>query len=135
MARKIGTSGRNKISGTAFNDFIDGRGGNDVIKGKGGHDILKGGSGADVIVGGRGNDLMAGGPQQDIFRFNVGDGQDTVVGYQQGVDKFDVPNFFVPTVTGSVAGSVVTYYDIAGNPAGQFLLAGYFLIPPLGDFF
>jgi Ca2+-binding RTX toxin-like protein len=87
-----------KLVGTAGADLLDGDEGNDTLLGMAGNDTLKGGFGDDWLEGGAGNDLLidngtyqldpviyggSGEPRAagaDTFAFNVGFGQDTIVG-------------------------------------------------------
>jgi Ca2+-binding RTX toxin-like protein len=66
------------IRGTDQNDTINGTIGNDTIVGGAGNDKLYGGFGNDVLSGGSGSDYLEGGYGNDVFRFNLGDGQDTI---------------------------------------------------------
>ena len=88
-----------KISTGKDNDFVDGNGGSDrIYLGRGddvgiggdGHDLIKGGWGDDLIIGGQGNDYLFGGRGADTFKFNAGDGHDTIRHFQDGVDKIDL---------------------------------------------
>ena len=99
------------------NDFVDGNGGNDkILLGRGddvgfgglgkdkvfggrgddslsgdeGADYLSGGRGDDMITGGADNDLLAGGLGADTFIFNLGDGHDKILRFQQGQDTIDL---------------------------------------------
>jgi Ca2+-binding RTX toxin-like protein len=56
-----GTEGADDLTGTAVADRITGFGGN------------------DILVGGRGNDILDGGSGNDVYRFDLGDGVDTVI--------------------------------------------------------
>ena len=128
-------------------DTIDGGAGNDNLNGKGGNDVIKGGSGNDHIIGGKGADLLFGGPGRDVFKFAPLDSifnglvfSDVVVGFQNGVDKFDVPvplpNFvivtdaFAPLQGGQ--GAAIDYYNGNGQLVGSFFVPGYsnFLATP-----
>ena len=53
----------------AGNDILDGGDGNDVLQGVGGDDDLHGGAGTDLLIGGDG---------LDTYRFNLGDGVDSI---------------------------------------------------------
>jgi Ca2+-binding RTX toxin-like protein len=64
--------------GTAGNDTLNGSAGEDLLLGAAGNDTLFGGTGNDILIGGTGNDSIEGGWGNDTFRFNLGDGQDTV---------------------------------------------------------
>ncbi|HJT21169.1 MAG TPA: putative Ig domain-containing protein [Nitrospira sp.] len=61
------------------NDFLDGGSGNDVLFGQGGNDTLLGGDGNDVLDGDAGTDVLQGGAGSDVYRFQLGDGSDTII--------------------------------------------------------
>jgi Ca2+-binding RTX toxin-like protein len=140
MGRFKGTRFNDRIVGTRGRDTIDGGNGNDNLNGKGGNDTIKGGSGNDHIIGGKGGDALYGGPGRDIFKFAAGDGTfngliwtDVVVGFQNGLDKFDLPvpvatfvtvtDFFAPLQGGQ--GAEVAYENGAGVVVGSFFVPGY----------
>lgn len=50
-----------------------------LLLGTDGDDVLIGSAAFDDISGGRGNDLLAGGAESDLYRFNLGDGYDTLI--------------------------------------------------------
>ena len=91
---------RDSQVGIGDNDTIFGEGGRDRIGGKGGDDILFGGDGDDqiwgddgddLLRGGLGNDTLAGddfsgGQGSDIFVLAVGEGTDTIVDLEIGID-------------------------------------------------
>ncbi|MCC2640052.1 MAG: protein of unknown function, putative Hemolysin-type calcium-binding protein [Nitrospira sp.] len=79
----------------AGTDLLDGGDGDDTLQGGGGNDELEGGSGDDVLLGefwdvsgatagdddlhgGAGNDRLIGGAGSDSYRFNLGDGVDSI---------------------------------------------------------
>lgn len=67
------------LYGGAGNDQLIGW--NDIqdhLYGMAGQDQLYGGSGDDILVGGLGNDTLTGGVGNDEYRFNLGDGHDTI---------------------------------------------------------
>ena len=68
----------NRINGLAGNDFITGGMLADILNGGAGSDTLSGDSGNDTLAGGSGNDLLDGGTGSDTYRFNKGDGADTL---------------------------------------------------------
>ena len=85
----------NKITGTSQDDLIDGAAGADTISGgKGadtlsggtGDDSLNGGAGNDSLWGGKGNDTLFGGDGADVFVYKKGDGEDTIMDYESGID-------------------------------------------------
>ncbi len=61
-----------------IDDNITGTSYDDVIYGNDGKDTLSGGSGKDVLIGGQGNDILYGGAGNDTYRWNSGDGFDTI---------------------------------------------------------
>ncbi len=75
LGQQLGTSAAQYIHGRSVNDTINAGGGNDQVFGYGGDDILDGGAGNDRLDGGSGS---------DIYRFQLGWGQDLVVA--SGVD-------------------------------------------------
>lgn len=93
-----GGNGDDTIIGGDTNDEIEGGNGKDTLAGGGGDDVLSGGRGDDVINGGSGNDVMFGGSGDDlvdgdqgtdfadlgagndVFKWDPGDGSDTVEG-------------------------------------------------------
>jgi hypothetical protein len=77
-ATKVGTGGRNVISGTRKRDVIVALGGNDTVRGLGGNDLLCGGAGKDLLAGGPGNDLLRGEGGADTLR--GGPGKDRLQG-------------------------------------------------------
>lgn len=85
------------VDAGAGNDSINGMGGNDTLIGGAGDDTLEGGWGNDSLVGGEGNDFIAaifdadtvvggmgddsiGGTSSATYRYELGDGHDTIQG-------------------------------------------------------
>lgn len=84
---QVGGKGNDLVSGNDDNDYelggddndvVLGGLGNDVVSGDAGNDTVYGGFGDDLVVGGKGNDELVGGEGSDVFRFNRGDGRDTL---------------------------------------------------------
>ena len=104
----IGNSGQDRLLSGGGDDLVKGGGGADVIKsggggdrvkaggggdsvdGGGGADRLEGGGGNDTLTGGRGDDELKGGGGRDVFRFKTGDGDDTILDFQQGRDRIEI---------------------------------------------
>ena len=63
---------------TAGDDTFYGSYNNDTLLGGAGNDTLTGRNGNDTLIGGTGNDLLMGNDGDDTYRFNLGDGQDTI---------------------------------------------------------
>ena len=77
------------------------RWGEDVLIGSVGNDTMEGGLGADTLQGGAGDDLIVAGEEwynpdapgdgdSDTIIFREGDGNDTVSGFDAGVDVLDL---------------------------------------------
>ena len=79
----FGGDGDDMIGGKAGNDILSGDAGNDMIWGDDGDDILMGVSGNDILVG----DNFSGGGGSDLFVFGNGDGTDTILDFEVGIDK------------------------------------------------
>lgn len=79
------------IYGGNGNDRIGGKGGNDILLGEAGDDAIWGDDGDDLLRGGLGNDTLvgddrSGGQGSDIFVLAVGEGTDTIVDFEVGID-------------------------------------------------
>ncbi|WP_141243668.1 calcium-binding protein, partial [Pseudomonas indica] len=80
-----GFSSDDILSGGNGQDNLEGMAGNDLLFGEAGNDTVSGGDGDDTIVGGSGDDVLLGGGGKNIFKFELGDGVDTVNGnYEKG---------------------------------------------------
>lgn len=91
-------TGANAAIGSDGKGFrMNTRWGNDILTGSRGNDTLEGGTGRDTITGGRGNDLISanteyynrnapGDGDVDTLIFRAGDGHDTVLGFDTGID-------------------------------------------------
>ena len=81
----VGDVGDDFLYGEAGDDLLFGdspfffsQAGADMLDGGEGDDTLHGGGGEDDLQGGGGNDLLIGGSGLDTYRFNLGDGTDTI---------------------------------------------------------
>ncbi len=74
----FGLGGDDRVSGEQDDDVLRGGDGSDVLAGDMGNDSLEGESGDDVLYGGPGDDQLLGGDGADVYRFNVGDGADSI---------------------------------------------------------
>ena len=74
----LGQEGADQIFGGQGDDVMRGGDDNDVLNGDAGNDSLEGEAGDDVLVGGAGDDQLLGGGGADTYRFNLGDGIDSI---------------------------------------------------------
>ncbi len=84
--------GNDIIFGGEGSDRIGGKGGNDVLSGGAGDDFIWGDAGDDIIMGVTGNDVLvgdnvSGGSGSDLFVFGSGDGTDTILDFEVGIDR------------------------------------------------
>ncbi len=95
-----GRDGADTLHGGSGQDRLDGGSGNDLLLGEAGNDILIGGAGNDVLHGGIGNDTLIGDlawtsthatpvAGDDTYRFERGDGHDTVIETAGGNDRVE----------------------------------------------
>lgn len=86
-----GGTGRDVIQLGAGNDVFEdeantGYWQSDTINGGAGDDTINGRGGNEIITGGTDNDLLTGGVGNDTFAFTLGDGQDVITDFEDGVD-------------------------------------------------
>ncbi|NEP63536.1 MAG: calcium-binding protein, partial [Symploca sp. SIO2G7] len=82
----FGGDGNDRIGGKAGDDILSGDAGDDIIWGDDGNDILMGVTGDDILVGDNGSD----GSGSDLFVFGLGDGTDTVLDFEVGIDAIGI---------------------------------------------
>jgi hypothetical protein len=85
--RLVGGAGNDSLQGGAGNDVLRGGPGDDTLQGGAGNDVLRGGAGLDRLEGGKGNDALFGGAGADSFVFGTNTGNDTIHGFEDGVDR------------------------------------------------
>ncbi|MBE7380163.1 MAG: alkaline phosphatase [Leptolyngbya sp. SIO1E4] len=88
---QVGIGGDDIIYGGNGDDRIGGKGGNDMLFGDDGDDQIWGDDGDDLLRGGLGNDTLtgddaSGGQGVDTFVLAVGEGTDTIMDFEVGVD-------------------------------------------------
>lgn len=88
-----GNEGNDTLHGARGNDIIDGDEGNDTLVGGEGDDMLYGGLGNDLLIGGAGNDILTGAQGNDRYLFNLGWGEDTILGMAANDAGSDVIQF------------------------------------------
>jgi Ca2+-binding RTX toxin-like protein len=136
-----GLGGNDTLYGYGSNDYLDGGPGDDVLDGGAGADTLIGGSGNDVLggapgsmdqfstgntyEGGLGNDTLRGTLSGDVYKFNLGDGQDVIVetAYSGINPLVNSPGYWTPSGTDILQfGSGIAPSDIVVQRSGNDLL-------------
>ena len=82
--------------GIAFGTTIEkviGGSGDDIIKGNAAKNTLYGSAGDDTLTGGAGYDTLVGGIGADTFVYAKGDGNDVIIGFEEGVDQMSYSGF------------------------------------------
>ncbi|NEP18681.1 MAG: calcium-binding protein [Leptolyngbya sp. SIO4C1] len=84
--------GNDIIFGGDDNDRIGGKAGNDILSGDAGDDLIWGDDGDDILMGVTGDDILVGdnfsdGSGSDLFVFGNGDGTDTILDFEVGIDR------------------------------------------------
>ncbi len=123
-AQLFGGDGNDTLTGGSGNDQLSGQDGSDLLFGSGGGDSLSGGAGNDTMFGGDGNDFVDGdqgadiaflGAGNDVFRWDQGDGSDTVEG-GSGFDELLFNGFGNPeNFTFSADGDHALFTRTQGN--------------------
>jgi hypothetical protein len=136
-------NGKSDLPGTGGEDHLVGGNGNDVLRGLAGHDWLEGGNGSDalfggvgqdILLGGNGNDILDGGAGADLFVFARGGGNDTIVGWEMGVDRLVLDGVGIKSSRiGDVDGDGIADLTIAfTNGGGSVVLLGVDSITGIG---
>lgn len=82
----IAQAGDDILLGGAGDDNLKGKAGNDVLEGGAGNDRIFGDDGDDILSGGAGDDLLNGGDGADTYILALGEGIDTILGFNVGED-------------------------------------------------
>lgn len=90
FAQLLASFGLPGSTGTQQNDRLRGTEGDNILLGLGGDDDLEGNAGNDTLIGGEGRDDLSGGAGNDVYRFGLGDGQDTINNFDQDPASRDV---------------------------------------------
>ncbi|MEL6915463.1 MAG: hypothetical protein AAFP13_13265 [Pseudomonadota bacterium] len=122
--RLIGGSGSDFIKGGTRVDYMEGGTGDDRIFGNAfddtliggsGNDRLNAGGGNDSLVGGTGRDTLKGGAGEDTFVFDLGDGRDTILDFQNNVDTLQ----FTVALTGGLTNGAAIVSEFADVVEGR----------------
>lgn len=131
-----GGAGADRLYGGNQNDTLSGNADNDQLYGGAGNDSILGGSGIDQLDGGAGNDILRGGLGADQFLFRPAGNVDTIVDFQDGIDKIRIiggPSSLAGLTLTQVADDVeiqfgtttihVNAIDLASLSSSDFLFA------------
>lgn len=119
-----------RIRGGGGDDTIYAGAGNDTVSGNEGNDTVGGGAGADVLRGGSGDDVVYLGANDgaaDVFQTGsndeqgsgVGNGNDTVYAFENGVDHIDVSDSGITQLSQLVIGSAADGDAVITLASGQ----------------
>ncbi|MGD1926333.1 MAG: Hint domain-containing protein [Paracoccaceae bacterium] len=130
------------VYGGAGNDSLDGGTNRDTVYGGDGNDSIDGGSADDTIYGGAGNDIIAGGSGDNIYHFEDGFGDDTLVDFNDNDDIIQVSSKGISNFTDVAArltqvgpDSILTLDDgstltIENIGLGDLSAADFNILPP-----
>ena len=107
------------LTGNALANWMTGNDAANELHGQDGADRLQGLEDSDVLVGGLGNDILEGGVNDgavDTFVFMHGDGIDTILDFEIGVDRIDL------------SGTGLSFADIALVDTGSTIQVRYDLV-------
>jgi Ca2+-binding RTX toxin-like protein len=111
-----GGRGRDRLTGAQGNDKLSGGDGNDRLSGGSGDDRLFGEGGLDTLIGGTGDDSLDGGSGGDTFVFALGDGADSISGFDVTQDQIDIPDgVSVQFLVRAGDPDVLFYYGTGGD--------------------
>ena len=131
----LGDSGDDQLFGNEGDDTLYGWNGNDLLQGGAGTDTLNGEAGNDTLVGEAGNDTLNGGAGLDLYRWNLGDGDDYLVDsdtaagsesrleFGAGISPSDIVMEAVP-----VSFDLKLTLMSAGQAAGSVRIAGWYAV-------
>lgn len=117
------------VNGNIGNDEVYGDLGNDYLYGGQDNDTLYGGDGNDTLAGDRGNDVLYGGSGADVFVVTANSGILQVMDFEQGSDRLDIDNSYLPTAVQSA--SITAGSTVISLGAAQVALIGF--SAPLSD--
>ncbi|MGD1925036.1 MAG: beta strand repeat-containing protein [Paracoccaceae bacterium] len=112
-ARATGTSDVN-LTGNAEANWLTGSASSNVLSGGAGKDRLQGWEGSDTLIGDSGNDVLEGGSGSDVFVFNLGDGIDVILDFEDGLDRIDISSqglSFADLRIVTSGANVIVFYD------------------------
>jgi Ca2+-binding RTX toxin-like protein len=112
--------GNDTLIGGSGNDQVGGKGGNDELFGGEGEDQLFGDDGDDLLRGGLGNDTLtgddsSGGEGVDTFVLAEGEGIDTIVDFELGIDLIGLAEEITADQLSITANGNNTEISLGGN--------------------
>lgn len=112
----FGQAGNDSLVGSFGYDELNGGGGSDTLSGGAGNDILSGGARNDTLDGGIGLDTLDGGTGADTFLFGARSGEDTIVGWEDGIDRLLImsgaDDFADLTITSEAGNAMVAFGNV-----------------------
>jgi Ca2+-binding RTX toxin-like protein len=81
-----GETGDDRLFGGDDGDTLDGDVGNDTLWGEAGDDTMLGRAGSDILIGGPGADMLEGGDDDDVYIWQLDDGDDIIDAEDLGND-------------------------------------------------
>jgi hypothetical protein len=127
--RLLGNEGHDRLYGNGGNDILLGGTGNDLLHGGSGNDRLQGGANNDILLGGFGNNTLVGGEGADCFVLKDWRVTDTILDFQDGIDKLGMPvggKFEDLTIEQQGANTVIKHWIsfLMINPPPMAILKG-----------
>ncbi|HYG89064.1 MAG TPA: M10 family metallopeptidase [Azospirillum sp.] len=122
----FGNRGSDMLFGNLGNDTLYGGSDDDLLYSGRDSDLVYGDAGNDTLSGDQGNDTLYGGDGADIFRFHIGDGNDTVMDFTFSAgDRLETSSSRGYALTSSGTGEAIIDFlngdkiTLSGISAGQ----------------
>ena len=116
-AEAVGYHQNETVHGLGGDDQINVGDGDDTVYGDEGNDTIFAGSGQDILIGGAGNDYLDGGTGNDIYRFERGDGVDTIFDFEDSFSEGRADKI--------IFGNNISIEDISLRREGNDLILDY----------
>lgn len=117
-----GETADDRLFGGDDGDTLDGDVGNDTLWGEAGDDTLLGRAGTDILIGGPGADMLEGGDDDDVYIWQVDDGDDIIDGEGLGNDVLWIGGYGPADLTPLRAGSDY----VLVTPSGSIRVLNYY---------
>jgi 3-isopropylmalate/(R)-2-methylmalate dehydratase small subunit len=117
-----GETDDDRLFGGDDGDTLDGDVGNDTLWGEAGDDTLLGRAGLDILIGGPGADMLEGGDDDDVYIWQLGDGDDIIDGDNTGNEVLWIGGYGPADLTPLRAGSDY----VLVTPTGSIRVLDYY---------